>query len=219
MFRNQAVLGVLLLPGVAAVLLVPQSRAPRVDFVYQCRPAPSQTCTFASVGDPALAYSWSWGDGRKETHARSWATNTWLTRGTYTVTLVATDAAGASGSAQQQVTVPFVGGGIVHDTVQLPPIQLPAIHDTVVKHDTVYSAPPVQVPQGPGRVVVEPTPGEYLVYQAGVLLGRLVSVGGGSQWQAYQFIVGQMNMPCLGLSPTTLCNVYSSQDAARDALP
>lgn len=131
----------------------------------------------------------------------------------------------------------------VHDTVTLP--APPAVHDTVtipgrvdtvqvVRVDTIKTKPDtIQLPgrvdtlyvvappptQQTGRYIVQPTPGEYWVYDGTVLKGMLVAVDiMNNKWQAYQFILGQQQMPCLG-TPANQCNIYSSQDAARDALP
>jgi PKD repeat protein len=205
--------------------------------------------TGSTTSTPTAAivrYKWDWGDGRTELKTVPITRNTWQKAGTYKVVLTVTDAGGRTSVKTQYVAVGATAPGVVHDTVWLPSppihdtisVQLPAppavhdttiitkiVHDTVtitkVRVDTVYivTGPVTPPPPTPGRTVTQPTPGEWLVWQNGTLIGRLVALDiSAGTWQAYQYIAGQMTMPCLGLA-SGACTIYPSQDAARDALP
>jgi probable HAF family extracellular repeat protein len=88
-----------------------QNQPPVVSFTFTCAGLqyPHQ-CAFDASGSTddtgIVQYSWNWGNGRSESHARATARNTWTAGGTYTVTLTATDAAGLTSSTSQQVLVP-----------------------------------------------------------------------------------------------------------------
>ena len=67
------------------------------------------TCTFdgrgsSDIDGSVVAYAWSFGDGNQSS-ATATASHTFVTAGTYTVTLVVTDDDGATGQSTRQVTV------------------------------------------------------------------------------------------------------------------
>jgi probable HAF family extracellular repeat protein len=89
----------------------PTNQPPTAAFTYTCtgQSLPHQ-CAFdasSSTDDNGIvSYTWQWGNGRSESHARSSARNTWAAPGTYNVTLTVKDAGGLTSSVTQSVVVP-----------------------------------------------------------------------------------------------------------------
>ena len=87
------------------------NQAPVARFSASC---PTTKCAFdasASTDDAGIvSYSWSWGNGRSETHTGPMANNTFNPPGTYNVTLTVADAGGLTGTLTKSVTVPQSGG-------------------------------------------------------------------------------------------------------------
>lgn len=154
----------------AALLLLPAR--PTSSFTYACDRAPLLRCTFAStsLGNPNR-FTWSWGDGRTESHTQPSATNTWSTPGTYSVRLTVTDSIGGVSYSTQQVTVPKVCTCV--DTVK---IYVP---------DTTTKPPPIVVPPPPptGETWAE-LPRVYLDTKIVPSTSATISVPAGGNLQA-----------------------------------
>jgi hypothetical protein len=83
----------------------PQNQPPLAQFTYNCT---DLTCSFdgsASTDSDGtiLTYAWNFGDGNTGSNVST--THTYAAEGTYIVSLVVTDDAGASGSTSQQITL------------------------------------------------------------------------------------------------------------------
>ncbi len=88
-----------------------QSTQPVAAFTYSCKDlSHAHQCAFDASGstdDTGIAsYRWEWGNGRSETKTRSTVRNTWMSAGTYLVTLHVTDEDGLTAVTSQQVVVP-----------------------------------------------------------------------------------------------------------------
>lgn len=74
---------------------------PQADATFSIA-ATDYTANFTSLNQNGINYSWSFGDGNVSTNAN--ASNTYLSNGTYTVTLIANDSCGSM-TTSQQITI------------------------------------------------------------------------------------------------------------------
>jgi len=88
-----------------------QRTQPVAAFTYSCKEhGHAHQCAFDASGstdDTGIAsYHWDWGNGRSETKTRPTVRNTWISGGTFTVTLRVTDEDGLTAVTSHQVVVP-----------------------------------------------------------------------------------------------------------------
>jgi hypothetical protein len=86
------------------------NQPPVAAFTVNCNTGVLHQCALdasSSTDDVGIiSYTWSWGDGRTETHALPTAKNTWPSAGTFNVTLKVTDGGGLTSSITKAVAVP-----------------------------------------------------------------------------------------------------------------
>jgi probable HAF family extracellular repeat protein len=94
-------------PQLVQLTVSASNQAPVAAFTVTC---PTLQCTFdgsSSTDDAGIVkYTWSWGNGRSESHSTPVSKNTFASAGTYCVTLTVTDAQGLTGSVTKSVQVP-----------------------------------------------------------------------------------------------------------------
>ncbi|MEP6732747.1 MAG: PKD domain-containing protein [bacterium] len=90
-----------------SVAVAAANQAPVAHFSFSC---PTLACTFdasASTDNVGIvSYTWTWGDGRGETHAGPIAKNAYFAVGTYFVSLTVTDGSGLTSLLTTSVQVP-----------------------------------------------------------------------------------------------------------------
>ena len=207
---------------------------PVATFTVSCAPG-SQQCLFdATKSKDAVSYRWDWGNGHSEVHSVPTARNTFAP-GVYCVRLTIKNLNGDSAYATKQLPIPLVAGTVLKACPRAKPVPPPVRVDTVLvfktdtvrfvhtdtvtvyRTDTLRIYVPVPTQPDSVRSLVQPRPGEYLVYEGSRLLGRLMILDMSTgTWQAYQYILGQIDMRCLGF-PT--CTVFPDQASAMKALP
>ncbi|MEP6732748.1 MAG: PKD domain-containing protein [bacterium] len=102
---------------------VAANQAPVANFTDTC---PTMSCTFdASTSSDDLgivSYTWTWGDGRVESHVGSTATSAYAAQAMYSVTLMVTDGSGQTSSVTKAVSVPNPGNQSPTATASSPSI-------------------------------------------------------------------------------------------------
>jgi PKD repeat protein len=111
---------------VSQAVNVGQGQAPTAIFTYSpANPAVSQDIFFNATGSTAatnrriVAWDWDFGSGRQASGVT--VTKRYDTAGTYVVTLIVTDDAGAQARTTQNVTVGAAGTGAVANLIVSPP--------------------------------------------------------------------------------------------------
>jgi probable HAF family extracellular repeat protein len=94
-------------PQLVQLTVTASNQPPVASFTVSC---PALQCTFdaSSSSDDAgvVKYSWSWGNGRSESHSTPVTKNTYAAAGRYNVTLTVTDAGGLTNAITKAVQVP-----------------------------------------------------------------------------------------------------------------
>lgn len=120
---------------VSAVAAPTVTLAVSPDPPLEDHPATFRATATAASGHSIVGYAWTFGDGTSQSTTGPTASKTYTARGTYVVTVTATDDTGQTASAALQVTITSSGASFTVSPTN------PAVNDTVRFNGSASTAP------------------------------------------------------------------------------